>query len=1191
MSTDKFKPFDLEKVKLEGSNLIEASAGTGKTFAIANLYLRFLIEKEIKVRQILVVTFTDAATQELKDRIRKNISNALMYAEGRQTEIDEVTDRIIRKNISLKGSDNLIRILKRAVLEFDEASIFTIHGFCKQMLSDSSFESFMLFDTELIADQTFLTDEVVFDFWRRVFNSDDPLPSAMAVKNKLTVDSFRSFAINLLNRPMLKIIPEQFDVSFERMRKLFDKTAAEWKKSERDIEEILNTPDCFSKNQKDGFPPSRLENLFQSLQLAFSRYPSADGLTAINAFSSSNIAKQVSSKYRGKRPGHKFFDLCEEFLRLELSVCAKVKKDFADYFRTEFYRRKKKRNIQGFDDLLLNLYNAIVSGRGKSLINHIRKSFSAAMIDEFQDTDPVQYKIFNSLFNTGSHAMFMIGDPKQSIFGFRGADVFSYLEAVSNTQKSRRFTLSLNWRSQTEVVKAVNSLFSIRPDVFILENFIFHPVKPTDGSRGNKKKLLIKGEEEAGVVLWEFYNTEKPGNALSKDAARQHALTATVAEISRLLDLSRSRKAMLGQEPLKPSDIAILVTQNRDAMLFIEPLSELNIPAVLKKTGNVFQSDEAMEIETILHAVVAPSDERRVLTALSTDVAGVKADALKSFLDDESRTADFEEHVRRFTNYSAIWKNGDFIKMFRLFLVEYRARKNLLGFPDGDRRLTNVLHLLELLHRQGVEKRLGPESLLNWLCQKRLDKKSEQEEEELRLERDDEAVQILTVHKSKGLEYPVVFLPFMWQPRIETDYSEVFFHKEGGDAFLDIGSGEIDINREEALKENMSEQMRTMYVGLTRAINRCYLTYGNIGKKQNIVKYFFSPQIDYETGSKGEKQDLDKEASVYYAEPPGSLQFKKYISEGREPLKLVVREFKNSSGLQTNWGLASYSLITSIHQMAAEEDQQIIDEPAKIVLPDQLDVQCPTAFFAFPKGANAGLSIHDVFENIDFSLSSRTETEELIKKSLARFSIEPSCEETVGSVFKMAENVLKTELFQDNRDFSLSALLPDQRIHELNFFFPLNMISPAMLTAFFSKHTPLRTRFIQRLKNLNFTPINGFMQGFIDLVFGFNNRYYILDWKTNHLGNRFKDYCRENIEKSMEESLYIIQYYIYTIALHRYLQARLSGYSYVQNFGGVFYMYVRGIKPDLPGNGIYYDMPPLEAVEEFSSLIACSQQQ
>ncbi len=1210
-----FRSLDLIRMPLDGTSLIEASAGTGKTYTIANLFLRLIIEKELEVHQILVVTFTEAATKELRDRVRRNLAAALHELVHPGDGHDDTIARIIAKVRTAGTVADAVKRLHRAVICFDEASIFTIHGFCKRVLDENAFESAIMFDTELVTDPGPLVREITDDFWRRHFVDATFLFNAVATRHGFRYERLTALASKLTGSPTLTLIPDPPDAAPETLNRLHAELQSVWQSNGEEVKTILHSEKSGFKKTGKPFHGGGLDNWLDKLAGACSDNPSPDNVASIELFTTGHLTGRLKKNFT--LPTHRFFDLCQAFCDLENRCLLWIQHHYADYLKKELSHRKQDANIQFFDDLLATVHNALQADSKGALARAIRRKFDAALIDEFQDTDPIQYEIFNRLFNQAGKRLFLIGDPKQSIYGFRGADVFAYIRAARDISHRQKYTLGENWRSESAFVTAANRFFSQAENPFVLgDEIVFTPVLSAARSVGNRAPLTVAGDDPGNLILWSINpeNSRSGNSRPTKEQAREAASHAVVYEISRLLSLAARGKALLGDQPVTPADCAILVTRNKDALLMKDLLAEVHIPAVVTRAENIFETGQAREIEQILEAVAAPGDTVKLHTALATGLVGCPADDLRRYVEDDTGLAGQEKHVDRFARCHELWKSYGFIRMFRDFMRTYDVRRSLLRRPHGERELTNVLHLAELIHAAAFADNLGVNGVLNWVAAQRT---SEEviDEQELRLERDDAAVQILTVFRSKGLQYPIVFCPFMWQKGAAPWGNNILFH-ENDRLYLDIGTEQRrQAHTARAARENLSELVRLLYVALTRAQNRCYLTFGRIGDPAaTALDYILSggakPVEDIFTRLKADIKALDEGAldkrvrehiaagksHILISAPAGKTPEPYRPGTGSTPAALACRVFNRQKSLSGDWKIASFSMLVSekaagqshhaSHRLKADEFTSGQEESR----PAPAD-----SFFAFPGGTLTGSCIHTIFENIDFARPESDTNREVIIQMLEKFGLDDAeAPEKAGLsrtaiVSRMTADVLRAPLQPGSPNFTLARIPAEHRLPEMEFFYPLNRFTPKHLAAVFSQYDggspdPGTALFREKIGKLEFQPVQGFMRGFIDLVFKFKGRYYLLDWKTNHLGNRYADYAPDRLASSMAGALYNLQYYIYTVALHKYLENRLPDYAYNRHFGGAYYLFVRGIHPDHPETGIFYDRPPEELVTALCGL-------
>jgi exodeoxyribonuclease V beta subunit len=537
-------------------------------------------------------------------------------------------------------------------------------------------------------------------------------------------------------------------------------------------------------------------------------------------------------------------------------------------------------------------------------------------------------------------------------------------------------------------------------------------------------------------------------------------------------------------------------------------------------------------------------------------------------------------------------------------LVQERVKDRLLSCPDGERRLTNVLHLLELLHRQSVETNAGIAGLLKWLTEQRDPKTPRLEENQLRLESDENAVKIVTIHKSKGLEYPVVFCPFGWEGSLITD-REFTFHEPAKDfqLSLDLGSDSRDLHLAQARNERLSENLRLLYVALTRAKQRCYLAWGHINLAEtSALAYLLHGGTDQAGEFSGEDQtsglkklfkdktsaelleDLHQLAarsqnSIEVVPLPVSTDSARVITKGQETEEpLFCRRFTGK--INRSWKISSYSSLISTgvsNVDLPDRDEALVRlEPDRMPPAEELAAQSEPgglSVFTFPRGARAGSFFHDIFEHYDFAGETSDPLEGLVAGKLQQYGYDAKWHKTVCSAIS---TVLAVPLLPDLSAFRLSSLKAGDRLNEMEFYFPLNPVTPGTLTKAFSAIASpyIFQQFPARLKNLSFTPSVGFMKGYIDMVFRHQGRFYLLDWKSNYLGPTPEHYDQSSLQKAMDTHYYILQYHIYTLALHQYLRYQQPGYSYESDFGGVFYIFLRGLN-ELKGSkqGVFYDRP------------------
>ena len=1190
--------FDPIKTPLEGTNLVEASAGTGKTYAITGLFLRLLLEKSLAVHQILVVTYTEAATEELKDRIRSKIREAF-EAFSRGKSEDSFLQKLLEQCASPETSLDLLR---EALRTFDEAAIFTIHGFCRRMLQENAFESGSLFDTELIADPSVMIQECVDDFWRRHLYTASSLFVNYTLANGFSSKELLSLLDYKRNRPLMRIIPERDEpdtgVQEKAFRNAFSKAREAWPVCRTEVTHLLTSYQGLNKKQ---YSPSGVQTWSREMDDLFAHGENRSGLfPKFEKFSRSTLQEAGSLKKGFAPPEHPFFVLCEDlsiasqrlnaaFAERLLSLKVRMFKEVGKALTTT----KTENNVQTFDDLLLRLHGALEGKGGKALAKAIGRKYRAALIDEFQDTDPVQYAIFQRIFGAAGSILFLVGDPKQSIYGFRGADIFAYMEAADKV--GSHYTLVENWRSEPRLIQAVNALFSHNDRPFVYEKLALNPTVAAD--KKETELLTIKGWNVSPLNVW-FIDPETwgvPRGIITKTLAQDKLPGLVAAEIARLLNLGREGKARIGKRPLRANDIAVLVRENEQARLIQKALSERAVPSVRFSMENLFESQEATEMVRFLSAVVEPNNESLLKAALSSSMLGMSGEDLERLTLHESM---WEAWLLKFRDYHDLWHERGFIRMFRSFLHQQEVLSRLMALEHGERRNTNLLHLMEVMHQAAVERKLNMTGLLKWLSEQRDRKAPRSEEHQLRLESDENAVNLVTIHKSKGLEYPIVFCPFSWEGnRSITASDPLVFHdpQASMQLIMDLGSDEHVVHRAMAGKEELAENLRLLYVALTRAKCSAYLVWGRFnGAETSAPAYLLHPPETEnsdnvvnalrDTFTRLENEDLLSGAKAVLKKPAAKVEVvgeesggEERFSPSREEVRLH-RPKRFAGKIDRQWKIASFSSLLSGRVHSEEEaDYDALTQGAP-----ELAFQVQEegfGLFAFPKGAKAGIFFHDLFEHLDFQDPSRSSRQELVVRKLAQYGYDPSWMQRVS---EMVDNVLEAPLDPERQEFCFSRVRNEDRLNELEFYFPLKTLSRETLGRLVGRRGPGR-QVPERIEGLHFSPVRGFMKGFMDMVFRYEDRYYLVDWKSNVLGASLEDYGPDGLQRAMEENLYTLQSMIYTLALNRYLELRAPGYDYEKLFGGILYVFLRGVDPAKGARyGIYRDRPSWDRIEGLS---------
>jgi len=1217
--TSAVERLDPLEAPLAGITLIEASAGTGKTYTITGLYLRLVLEMDLRVDRILVVTYTIAATEELRDRIRRRLVE-LLEALRRGGSEDAFLQALVER---AADRDEAVRRVDRALRGFDEAAIFTIHGFCQRVLADSAFESGMPFETEIVADPRETLQEIVDDFWRRELDRATPgfieyvFDKRLPGREELSPERLCDELLPLLGKPDLEVrgaaSPGDLAELEARLLETYGPARELWRTTRDEVAEIVRRSAALNRARyRPAWIDGWIEDLERALEPASPQVAALERCKHLRKFTASEIR---GSTKKGKVPPRSaFFERCEELCDAAEALASAYGSALVDFRRrllsyasTELPSRNRRERVQSFDDLLVNLLRALRAPRaGAAVAASVRERYRAALIDEFQDTDPVQYEIFRRVFGVDGAPVFLVGDPKQAIYSFRGADIFAYLAARRDSD--RRYTLDVNWRSQPGLIGAVNTLFGRSENPFLFEGIPYPPAEPAREG----EPLLVDGEPLVPLRLFRVpeHESKKPWDVKEAEEA---CARGTAAEITRLLRLGSEGRALLGDRPVEGGDVAVLVRTHWQGRAVRDALLRLGVPSVQHLQDDVFASPEAAELERVLHAVVEPGSERCVRAALASDLIGLGGQELHALSEDERA---WVEWIERFHELHGLWRDHGFVRMFRTLLRTLSVPERLLDFRDGERRLTNLLHLEELLQAHARPRAVGMEGLLEWLSERRQTDRALAEDDDrlLRLESDEHLVKIVTMHRSKGLEYPIVFCPFLWSGTLRTRRAEVLLFHEEDRIVADLGSPDWEENRERALFEERAENQRLLYVALTRARSHTTFAWGSIRSSAYSAPAELIHAGRERKGAVLPELAIDEDLASLVRESKGSIGVQtlprpsdeRFLAGGDDGAELAARPFEGT--VRPGWRITSFSSLVAGH--APELPDRDAEPPADGVPADPLpdaepargapggagaiptDIGAPEAagpeaqertIFTFPGGTRAGTCLHHVFERLDFG-AGRAEVDRLVERTLVESGFAADWAPVVAG---MVERVLDAPLAAGPAgEMRLRGVAFDRRVCELDFQYPLRRASLAGLGDLLAKHGvaregPLR----ERMGSLVLSPARGSMKGFIDLVFEEGGRYYLVDYKSNRLGQDVAAYDARRVEEAMEREAYVLQYLIYTVALHRFLGLRLPDYDYDRHVGGVYYLFLRGIATGPPGHGVFRDRPARELVEALDAFV------
>jgi exodeoxyribonuclease V beta subunit len=1041
---------------------------------------------------------------------------------------------------------------------------------------------------------------VLSDFWAQEIYPASPRFIRFLISRKVTPSALFELAQKACQRPDLKLIPPSPDPSDpdEDYIALFRRLVEIWKTDENDIRQLLRT--SLQINRRSYTKP-KIERWLNSIAnfLESPDPPGAHIPDAIVHFSKSQIIKKSINKKQDHLP-HPFFSACEDLALVFDKHLLVLKHKLVDHVRKQMPEKKRRRNIQSFDDLLHHLAAALTGKGGERLIQGIRHQFQAALIDEFQDTDQVQYQIFHRVFHQSQSPLFLIGDPKQSIYAFRGADIFAYLDAVETCD--HRFTMATNWRSDPLLIQAINALFSNRNHPFFLPQIPYCTVNP----RPHAKNAVTSGTDGPTAALQIRFLPRKEGTtqAHTKGWAKEN-LPLLVAQDIQSLFASTS----LNKQKVQARDIAVLVRTNVQARAIQKALKQHQIPCVLTSDTSVYASPEAQDLLHVMQAVCDPNNEVFARTALATDLLGVSAEQLLVCADDESA---WEKWLFYLHDWKETWNKHGFLKMFRKILAHdspgksHSVQTRLLSEEDGERRITNYMHLAELLQAAGFAHGLSPENLILHYERQHQTDANTSEQAQLRLEQDDQAIKIVTIHKSKGLQFNIVYCPYLWEGQAKNKrpaHKPIVFHDpEDSHAYtLDLGSTEKGKAERIAQQESMAESLRLAYVALTRAKHLCITYWGALSTfDSSPLAYLLNPSwVPALQKSNSQGQHVQDTALLNQLENlkqrgKGSIQIDLVPNKAAShPAKISVE----LPSLRCRKAIRSFDRQSTFFSFSSltQDDPPRVDKK-KHEDPTSPNKKNPTVLGKFVRGTKGGNCFHEIFENLDFCESDPRHLEVLVETKLFQYGLADPHQnhQLVETLSTAIRNVLDAPLDSSRPKMRLCSLAKHDRINEMEFLVAptksMGIHLNSLVDILNDHRTTLPSEEVKHLRSLDSKKLSTFLKGFIDLVFLYEGRYFIADYKSNFLGDNLDDYNHSSVIKAMVDHHYTLQYHLYCLALDRYLERCDPQYEYDKSFGGVYYLFIRGMTPKCPGNGIVFSRPKKELIKSLSGVFSAGTQ-
>lgn len=1195
------QPFDVAESPLPSRRtVLEASAGTGKTFTLEGLFVRHLLEgarpggRVQSARQVLVVTFTRASTQDLKLRLRAGLQDALHALR------DGKASKPLWQRLAAEHGAAGIPVLERALRDFDLVTISTMHGFCKRVLDRAAFESGADFVTEFVEDDSELVLAACADALRVQVQGADPLPAAIiraagidqkGLKDRF--DAWQRFPATSIS-PSVELVPAMtaLRAAVAAAVKAFDAKL---------LPQALVDHNSNSEAPWHNQVPTYCDRLTRCLRRQpLTALEALAELSLTNLLAGGAYSKQASVPPEPGNAAHEFFMAAQQVAEaLEPAQTALVEAMLHNAL-TSLAQAKAGSRTRSFRDLLVELH-ALVSDPvvGRELCATVRNEWRVALVDECQDTDPLQYAIFNTIFGDD---LLLVGDPKQSIYAFRGADLNAYLQAA---RTSEQFTLEKNYRSHPALVSSVVRLFQRAKERPFVEPGIQIPEVKAHHKAADRELVGLEGMP----MQWRVLRSEPRVDPKSKAKGPQPTFPKrSTWEPTLLKDLVEQCQELIAPgitmsdsgQPLQHKDIAILVRSGKDGRHVQRALAQAGITASIARLHDVFESDEAGELEILMHAVLEPGSRPLQQAARATVFWGRSATELA----DEAAAGRMKADLDLVHSLRSTWVRRGFMAMFTEAVDALAVRSRMLTREDGERKLTNWFQVAELLQQQQTRQGHGPAHLLSWFLAERNGTTGRTAtDRELRLESDAEAVQILTMHSSKGLQYEVVLLPYLTTGSHRSTKGMLLSRDAAGLPVLDLGTAPQQAHVDAAERNELGEDLRLLYVALTRAKRRCIawhvpaegapksalawlLHFNHAGQAaEGWVKNWHKDTRDrgmawlHDLATFG--QDHQDLLSVTYLdlrpEEQPRPELEPRAAAGAMPSFRPVPK-RLTAGDKT----ASFSRLLhgSSHDAAADHEDDRGEATHETEPP-------PGTMFGFARGPNAGTCLHAILEHADFRDPASKANESLIREALAGHGfLAPEVHRGIPDPVVVVQQMLHlvTQPTCPQLGFALRGLESSLRKDEWSFLLGtehvgLNRIGRILARSSNPLVADLGTKLARQESR---DAEHSFLVGKVDLMCRHEDRWWVFDWKSNHLGNARENYDAGHLAQSMVDEKYVVQYHLYLAGLHSHLQARCGkAYDYDRNVGGACYVYLRGLDEGAQ-TGWYVDKPGHAVIDELA---------
>jgi exodeoxyribonuclease V beta subunit len=1202
MAGDLVRNFDLEGTTVPvGVSVIEASAGTGKTWAIAHLVPRLLLDGVVKnIGELLLVTYTEDAAGELGDRTRRQLATLVNCLDQGtrplkdEPGIEQLLDRIASFSDEDRSAAELR--LRLALEESDQLWVSTIHAFCKRVIATEPFLCGMSSGAELIPDDRELRLDAVKDAWRAVIAPDAVL-SVSASTGKWSVEEDHRTWDVVTRRPGARFEPGSS--SFRESREALVNAVAAVQKH-RDglfaLKEIAER-EGVRLNQSAKNPGKEsvrsLDRWHGLLANTTPSEPTAELFEIVAKLSAAESWFRQNSKV-GKA-------VAADVTGLPIVAAAKIfRRDIrrlkwawtnyvCEVSQGRLDRTLRRNNLISFNGLIARLHSALCSDSTRgALARRLATRWRVGLIDESQDTDGRQLEIFRAVFEAEPDPgrLILVGDPKQAVYSFRGGDLDAYLSARP-ADDERIWQLAKTYRSAMGLVAALNALFT-RDNTFGDARLEYAPAIAVR----EDEALPLPADGYGRFVAW-LVADEDVEEWKTARRRRERAAACAATAIVQLLDQSRVESV----QDVTPSQIAVLTRTNIEAEQVALALQVRGVPAVVRCDMDVMQSEMASDLIMILRSVLSPQNDGWRRAALSTRLFGYDAQQLLSMSDDET-----EQQLTLFSELEDLWRRRGVAALMAVIENSNGAMLRLAEMPKGERYLTDLRHLFELLHTEESNERLSPEMVLQWFDGQRMSDQVTPDERAYRLDKDGEAVQVVTVHKAKGLEFDFVFCPYLWSAMESRRTSkQVLVRRDDGWVLVDGDQQDTTADQLRVNSARLAEETRLAYVALTRARRRVTILAGPIGygQKQSSLppsgldwllraESWVGPVDEwYAVRSEEKKKSVsacdhgdvlaglcDENTAVFSICAPPVPSEAMWTGERRSRVELDARSAPELS--LDAWQLSSFSALA--HGRYEEQERRDV-VPSAVLLnevgTDETEHGTRVPLANFVRGARAGTCLHELLEQWDFSADPVT----LVTRGLERHRL--YSDESAQAVHRMLDDLATVRVESLQADLRRVAM--DPTLSEWEFHLPLasTALTGSLLAETFARHarTEEEQRYAESLTSLPGHAVSGLLTGYIDRLVHIDQRWAVIDWKSNYLGAGRRDYSFASMWGCATSQHYVLQLHLYLVALRRYL--RLFGEAATARSGCV--VFLRGVQPGT-SDGVLELNPPESLLIDLDAL-------